>query len=190
MEIKLIDNYSAFLKGKKENVLINPSEEYLKKDKSKSRIVIFTSKNFDGIGLMEDRVLIRGAGEYEIGGVEILGRDVDEVNTIYTINIDGILVLVLGTLDSKLKDNLVDKIEGVDVLLTPVKIGKEMGYKIIKEWSRTWGTNYLIPMSDDKEMLAKFLDAADEEGLEGMDLLKVEKEELPEGLELKLLKIV
>ena len=36
-----------------------------------------------------------------------LGFTVDEVNTIYTINIDGILVLVLGTLDSKLKDNLV-----------------------------------------------------------------------------------
>ncbi len=46
MEIKLIDNYSALLKGKKESVLINPSEEYLKKDKSKSRIVIFTSKDF------------------------------------------------------------------------------------------------------------------------------------------------
>jgi len=190
MEIKVIDKYSALLKGKKESVLVNPSEEYLKKNKSKSRVVIYTSEDFDGVGFMDDKVLIRGAGEYEVGGVEIIGRDIDNGETIYSIHIDGVMVLVLGKISNKIKDKIVDKIEGIDVLLAPDSIGGEMSYKVVKEWAKEWGVNYLIPMSEDKEILTKFLDAADEEGLEGAESLKIDKENLPDGLELKLLKVV
>lgn len=190
MEIRIIDNYSALLKGKKESVLINPSEDFLKKDKGKSRIVIFTSEEFNGIGFSDNMVLIRGAGEYEIGGVEVLGFDIQNGQSIYTICIDGILVLVLGKLKEMLTERTVNKINGVDVLLAPISFGNSLSYKAIKEWSTQWGVNYLIAMGKDEEMLKKFLDASDEEGLEGLESLKVEKEELPEGLELKLLKIV
>jgi hypothetical protein len=65
MEIKALGSHSALIKGKKEIILINPSEDFLKKDKS-SRIVVFTDKSFDGVGLMDEKVLIRGAGEYEL----------------------------------------------------------------------------------------------------------------------------
>lgn len=190
MEIKIIDNYSALLKGKKESVLINPSEDYLKKDKGKSRILIFTGDEFNGIGFLNNGVLIKGAGEYEIGGVEVVGVDIKNNQTIYTIYIDGVLVLVLGKLKEELSEKEINSINGVDVLLTPINFGENLSYKLVKNWSTKWGVNYLIPMGEDKEMLKKFLDASDEEGLEGMESLKVEKEELPEGLELKLLKIV
>lgn len=189
MEIKALGYYSALIKGKKEIILINPSEDFLKKDKS-SRIVVFTGKSFDEVGLIDDKVLIRGAGEYEIGGVEILGVGMGEDKTIYTIVVDGISVVVLGKLDEVLSDKKVEKIEGVDVLLAPVNIGDKSSFKLIKEWTKKWGVNYLIPMGDDKEMVTKFLDEADEEGTEPIEVLKVDKENLPEGLELKLLKIV
>lgn len=190
MEIKIIDNYSALLKGKKESVLINPSEDLLKKDKSKSRIVIFTSDEFNGAGFMDDKVLIKGAGEYEVGGVEVFGTDIQNNQTIYTIYIDGVLILVLGKLKEVLTEKIVENINGVDVLLAPISFGENSSYKAIKEWSKQWGVNYLIPMGKNKELLDKFLDASDEEGLVGVDFLKVDKEELPDGLELKLLKIV
>lgn len=189
MEIKALGCHSALIKGKKEIILINPSEDYLKKDKS-SRIVVFTSEDFDGIGLMDNKVLIRGPGEYEVGGIEILGLAGGEGKTIYTINVDGISVLVLGQLDEVLSDKKVEKINSIDVLLAPISIGDKSSFKLVKEWTKKWGVNYLIPMGDDKEMLNKFLDEADEEGIEPLESLKVEKENLPEGLELKLLKIV
>ena len=189
MEIKALGYYSALIKGKKEIILINPSEDFLKKDKS-SRIVVFTDKSFDGVGLIDDKVLIRGAGEYEIGGIEILGLGMGEDKAIYTIVVDGISVVVLGKLDETLSDKKIEKIEGVDVLLAPISIGDKSSFKLVKEWTKKWGVNYLIPMGENKEMMSKFLDEADEEGTEPIEVLKVDKENLPEGLELKLLKIV
>jgi len=190
MEIKALGNYSALIKGKKESILINPSDEYLKIDKSNSRVILFTASDFDGVGLVDNKVLIRGAGEYEIGGVEILGSDVDSKNTIYSIHLDGIFVLVLGRLSEPLNDKKIEKLSGIDVLLAPTALGDKSSFKLVKSWSQKWGVNYLIPMGEDKEMLVKFLDEADEEGIESIEVLKVEKENLPEGLELKLLKIV
>jgi len=190
MEIRALDSYSALIKGKKESILINPSEDFLQKDKSNSRVLLFTADEFDGVGLIGDKVLIRGAGEYEVGGVEIVGSDVDLTNTIYTISMEGISILVLGRLVEPLSDKKIERLEGIDVLLAPISFGEKPSFKLIKDWSKKWGVNYLIPMGESKEMLNKFLDEADEEGLEPMESLKIEKENLPEGLELKLLKIV
>jgi hypothetical protein len=190
MEIKALGFYSALIKGKKENILINPSIEFLRENKNSGRIILFTNNDYDGIGLIDDKVLIKGAGEYEVGGVEVLGLDVDSDRTIYSINMEGISILVLGQLNESLSDKKIDRLNGIDVLLAPTSIGDKLSFKSIKEWSKKWGVNYLIPMGDNKEMLTKFLDEADEEGLEPIEVLKVEKENLPEGLELKLLKIV
>lgn len=190
MEIRALGNYSALIKGKKENILINPSEDFLGRDKGNSRILLFTADEFDGVGLMENKVLIRGAGEYEIGGVEILGLDVDSKNTIYSISVDGISVLVLGRLAESLSDKKIERLEGIDVLLAPTSLGEKPSSKLIKDWAKKWGVNYLIPMGDNEGMLSKFLDDFDDENLEPVEFLKVEKENLPEGLELKLLKIV
>lgn len=189
MEIKLLGCCSALIKGKKENILINPSDEVLKIEKN-SRIVVWTDNGKSNFDMGSERIFIGGAGEYEIGGVEIVGWDVSDNKTIYTILVDGVLVLVLGQLDESLSEKRIEKIEGVDVLLAPTSIGNESSFKMISSWTKKWGVNYLIPDSSDKEMLTKFLDLADEEGIEAIDSLKVEKDNLPDGLELKLLKIV
>lgn len=189
MEIKLLGKYSALIKGKKEIVLVNPSDDFLKKDKS-SRVVVFNDNDVDNGWLLDNKVLIKGAGEYEIGGVEVWGSDIEGEKTIYTIKIDGVSVLVLGNIEHPLSEKKIEKIEGVDVLLAPTVIDNKSSFKLVKEWCKKWGVNYLVPMGETVESVNVFLDDADEEGLEPLESLKVEKENLPDGLEVKLLRIV
>ena len=71
MEIKLLNDETIFLKGKKENILINPKEKELNDSKLLARVIIFTNENLGRADLKNDRVLINGPGEYEVGGVEV-----------------------------------------------------------------------------------------------------------------------
>jgi len=191
MEIKMLGDYAAFFKGKKENILINPSKEMLSDLKFNSRIVLYTSDVFGNSGFLNgERVLIKGPGEYEVGGVEINGFNGENGDTVYSVVVDGISVVILGKIAQELSPKRVEKIDSADVLLAPVTIGENGSFKLIKEWSKKWGVNYLIPMFEKDDELKKFLDAADEEGLETIDSLKVEKDNLPDGLEVKLLKKV
>ncbi|MDD2225026.1 MAG: MBL fold metallo-hydrolase [Candidatus Shapirobacteria bacterium] len=193
MEIKVLENNSVYLKGKKENVLINPSEKKRDDSKYPSRIFLFTSEKYDGMGFDSDKILIRAPGEYEVGGVEINGYPAGGENTFFIINIDGIKVIFLGDLDEALSDKRIEKVDSADVLLAPVLIKDSLGGKLVLDWAKKWGVNYLIPMGysdEDKNNLDKFLDQADQEGLEPAESLKVDKNDLPDGLELKVLKKV
>lgn len=193
MEIKFLEKQSIYLKGKKENVLINPNEKVREDSKYQSRIFLFTADKYDGMGFTGDKILIRAPGEYEIGGVEINGYNSGNENTLYVINIDGIKIVFLGDLDEVLSDKRIEKIDSADVLLAPVLIKDSSSAKLILDWAKKWGVNYLIPVGydeNDKTNLDKFLDQADQEGLEAIESLKVDKDDLPDGLELKVLKKV
>jgi len=188
MEIKLMDNWTLLIKGKKESVLVDPNKD---RDllKENSRVVLHTLDGFTYDDFLGNKVIIRGPGEYEVGGVEIDGYGNDKGETVYAVQIDGIRIVVLGKLSQVLSDKKIKKIDSADILITPVKFGDEMSFKIVKGWAKDWGVNYLLPISgDDNDGLKKFLDAADEEGLEPIESLKVERDELPDGLEVKLLK--
>lgn len=192
MEIKILENNSAYLKGKKENVFINPSKDKRGDGKYPSRIFLFTAEKYDGMGFEGDVILIRAPGEYEIGGVEINGYNSGNENTLYVIHIDGIKVVFLGDLEEALSDKRIEKIESADVLMAPVLIKGSLSAKLVLDWAKKWGVNYLIPMNEekDKDNLENFLDQADQEGLEAIESLKVDKDDLPDGLELKVLKKV
>ncbi len=192
MEIKILENQSIYLKGKKENILINPSKERRDDGKYSSRVFLFTAEKYDGMGFEGDNILIRAPGEYEVGGVEIDGYSSGDDNTFYVINIDGIKVIFLGDLGESLSDKRIEKIDSADVLLAPVLIKNSPSAKLILDWAKKWGVNYLIPMGygEDKSSLDKFLDQADQEGLEAIESLKVDKDDLPDGLEVKILKKV
>ncbi len=193
MEIKFLEKNSVYLKGKKENILINPNEDRREDNKYPSRIFLFTSEKYDGMGFSGDKILIRAPGEYEVGGVEINGYPASGDNTLYVIYIDGIKVVVLGDLDESLSDKRIEKIDSADVLLAPVLIKDSSSAKLVLDWAKKWGVNYLIPIGYDDNGdsgLDKFLDQADQEGLEPVDSLKVDKDDLPDGMELKVLKKV
>lgn len=189
MEIKYLGGRTVFFKGKKESVLVNPDNEFDGKDGS--RIVLYSNENDGRADLKGDKVLINGAGEYEVGGVEILGINGGEGEAVYRLTIDGFKVVVIGGLKEELSEKRVEKVEEADVLVVGLESESLISYKMSKELAKKWGVNYLIPISANSEMLNNFLDEADDEGLEPCDNLKIEKaEDLPEGLEIKLLKVV
>ncbi len=190
MEIKFLNNSTIFLKGKKESVLIDPTKTELVENKGNSRIIVYTSGDFNDVDILDNqKIIIRGGGEYEVGGVEIVGFNGENNNTIYRIVIDGFVLVILGEINQELTPKRIERIDSTDIMLTPTKIGDKSSFKLAREWAKKWGANYLIPVDGDEDSLKKFLDDADEEGLEKVDSLKLEKqEELPDGLEIKLLK--
>ncbi len=187
MEIKLLNKNSFYIKGKKETVLVNPSAE--DKEKISSRVIIFTNEDLGGHDLEGDKVLMNGPGEYEVNGVEVNGFNGEDGNTVYKVGIDGFMLVIIGGLKQELTEKRVEKIDAADILVAPTVIGETPSFKLVKEWSKKWGVNYLVPISEREVDMKAFLDAADNEGLEESDSLKVEKlDDLPDGLEVKLLK--
>lgn len=187
MEIKLLSKKTFYIKGKKEAVLVNPSVEEL--DKIAARVVVFTNGDLGQADLVGDKVLINGPGEYEINGVEINGINGEDGNTVYKIGIDGFTLVIMDDLKQELTEKRIEKIDEADILVAPTVIGGNPSFKLVKEWSKKWGVNYLIPTSEREVDMKAFLDVSDNEGMEEIDLLKVEKlDDLPDGLEVKLLK--
>lgn len=176
MEIKFFGSRAVLLKGKKEGVLVDPTSNLT--GNGQTRSVIFTDPSGDFLGLGTDKVVIKGPGEYEIGGVEINGLD-----RFWMVNIDGVLVGILG---QGADEKVVDGVDGVDVLIADVKIES----KVIVAIAKKLGVNYLVPINFDgkDENLVKLLDQVDEEELEFSDELRVDKDNLPEGMEVVLLK--
>jgi len=180
MEIKYFNQGQIYLKGKKENVWINPQKEDFSNKSCEARIVIFTDKarNFVILGQEDGKVIICGPGEYEIGGIEING-----INAMYALNVDGIKVVVVGRVEGEISEKKKEKLEEADVLL--VGIGSES-----VDIAKKSAANYIIPIEYEnrEDELKKFLDAFDEENLESIESLKVEKDNLPEAMEVVLLK--
>ena len=189
MEIKYLGEKVIFLKGKKEAVLVDPSKGLIGDSKFGARAIIYTHEEGERSDLLGDKVVINGPGEYEIGGIEINGVNGEDGNTVYKLVIDGFKVVVMGELKQELSEKRVEKIEEADILLTSPKINGGVNYKMLKDLSKKWGVNYLIPITSDVESLKTFSDEADIEGLEAVESLKLEKvDDLPDGLEVKLLK--
>lgn len=190
MEIKRLLGEALVIKGKNESVLIDPSENDVKK--FMGRVVVFTDKKKDFLGFVNDKVVVVGAGEYEVGGIEIVGINGMDGEVVYVLNVDGVKVGILGNLSQPLSDKKVDKIPEMDVLLVGVGNKEKVSHKSIWEWSKSWGANYVVPfgVENNSEEMKNFLDIADREDVEEKDLLKLEKSDLPEGTELVLLKAV
>lgn len=182
MEIKKIGGLAFALKGKKETVLLNPDKDKLAK--IASRIVIYNQVKNDELRTVGERVAIMGPGEYEIGGVEINGFSGGKGQTVYTVLIDGVVVGIIGKLEEQLSEKRAEKISGIDVLLAEV----QNGYKSILAMAKKWGANYIVPMDGSDEQIKKFLDEADCEGQEAVEGLKVDKDNLPDGTEIVVLK--
>jgi hypothetical protein len=191
MDIRKLSQRTWNVKTKKESVLINPSQEDLEKDKGESRIVIQSLLEVERpVKVGESQVLLMGPGEYEIGGVQILGINSSQGSTIYMIESEGVKVVWVGELKEDLNEKKLERIENTDVLMAPLKLGGNGGSKLILDWAKKLGANYLIPHgfeNKEDEELKKLLDAVDMEGVAENKSLKVSKETLPEGMEVVVL---
>lgn len=188
MKIRLMAGKAIKITGKKESILLDPDEKILAAAADKKvRIVIFTSKEEGSGGVDEGRVVIRGPGEYEVGGVEMEGFRGSNGDWFYLINVDGVKVGVfLGAVES-LSKKTVEEVAGVDVFLAAILAGDDKNNKKIVELSKEWGVNYLVPMDGGVDV-KRFLDSVDREDLRPTPELLVESDKLPDGMEVVYLK--
>lgn len=186
MEIKLLGQETVWLKGKSESVLINPMGG---DKKVNARVWLFSQEEGHQDLKREEKVVIFGPGEYEVGEVEIVGINSGQGSTIYVITIDNIKVLHLPRLNQTLKDKKIERIDSGDVLLAAAMKENKGGGKVLKDLAQKWGVNYLIPygFEDNNGSQENVLDQLDEEGLKPMESLKVTAEDLPEGMEVVIL---
>jgi len=99
------------------------------------------------------------------------------------LTIDGIKVVLMGKEEGEISEKKKEKLEEADVLMIGVQAGSA-------QIAKKSAANYVIPIEyeNNKEELKEFLDIFDSENLESVDSLRVEKENLPEAMEVVLLK--
>ncbi|MFC2045476.1 MBL fold metallo-hydrolase [Chloroflexota bacterium] len=114
--------------------------------------------------------LVTGPGEYEIGGILIIGvatyHDAEGgtergKNTVYLLEVDDISVCHLGDLGHALTADQVEEIDNVDVLLVPVggvsTIDASTAAKVVRQLE----PGIVIPMHYKTEALNRELETAD-----------------------------
>lgn len=131
---------------------------------------------------------LRGAGEYEIGGVFITGvamHYIDEEHAIARPNIayhiqyhtSGLTVMHVGDLGNVPDQSTVEKLGEVNVLLIPVGGGKSLKAGLAAEVIAMIEPNYIIPMHYQLPNLAFELDPV-EKFLKTMGVSRVQEEDM------------
>lgn len=189
MEITYLSNSCIQFIGKNEKVVIDPDKKIL--DSFAGRITVFSSEPIrEAVGnIAENKVVISGPGGYEVGGVEIEGIGLNEnKGTFYKIAIDGVGVGFVGELNLEFSDKKVEKIEdlGLDVLVC--NLSDKLPAKYFLDLAKKIGVNFLLPFSKDSMKLKEVLNAADMENVVPVTSFKATPDNLPEGLEVVLLK--
>lgn len=168
--------YSCFrLKGKNTTVITDPFPPGLGYSVGKlSANIVTMSHNHpnhsyaEGIG-GEPRLIYR-PGEYEIGGVLIIGvstfHDAENgaklgKNTVYAIEVDDITICHLGDLGNPLSSNQIEEIGNIDVLLIPVGGVNTISAPQAASLVRAMEPKLVIPMHYKTPALNKELDTAD-----------------------------
>ena len=150
----------------------------------------------------EPRV-VKGPGEYEIGGVLILGLATfhDAVggknkgkNTVYLMEVDGMSICHLGDLGHVLNAEQVEEIDDVDVLLLPVGGVSTLNAPMAAEVIRRLEPKVVVPMHYKTPAISRKLGTIDEflkemgvEQIESKPKLSLTKSNLPASTQVFLL---
>lgn len=92
MDIAIVGKTSIKLKGKKASFIVDPSKEG-PKTSSDAIILLNGYDNIDISRVTDSRIIIEGAGGYEVGGAKISGTTTPK-GTLYRISIDGIDIII------------------------------------------------------------------------------------------------
>ena len=91
MDVTKLSESSIKIKGKKASFIIDPTKDIQKN--SADALILLSDKTPETGKIEGYRVVISGAGEYEVGRVKINGVRTDN-GTVYSLIIDGIDILV------------------------------------------------------------------------------------------------
>jgi len=148
---------------------------------------------FDQVSFGEKKAFeISGPGEYEVKEVFIKGFASESMingekgmNTIYTIELEGMHICFLGALSNKdLPSETLEAIDDIDILFVPIggkgTLAPSDAYKLAVKLE----PKLIIPMqwSEDKAVLKTFLKEAGEENIKPEEKLTLKKKDL-EGKE-------
>lgn len=142
----------------------------------------------------KESFIINGPGEYEVKGVFIRGflsksnyGGSESINTIYTVNLEGMNLCFLGALsDEKISSKVMEEIDGVDILIVPIGGGDVLSANTAHKLALQFEPKIIIPSHyeeiGEKNALNTFLKEAGEEKVEAVEKLTIKKKDL-EGKE-------
>jgi len=175
MEITWLGHSCFRIKGKRAAVITDPYSPDLgySLGKPTARVVTVSHQHpghsyVQGVG-GEPR-LVTGPGEYDIGGILIMGvatfHDGEKgkergKNTVYVMEVDEVSVCHLGDLGHVLTAEQVEEVDNVDVLLLPVGGVSTVGASKAVEVVRQLEPRVVIPMHYKTEALSRQLDSVD-----------------------------
>lgn len=209
MEISHIGHSCFKIVGKNLTVVVDPYNHPkvdLRMPKVDADVLLITHDHRDHNykeAIKGDYLLLDSPGEYEVKECFFQGissfHDEKEgaergINTIFTMEIDGIHLCHLGDLGTELNSEQLEALDGVDVLMIPVggyyTIEPKTAVKVINDI----GPKIVIPMhykeaGVNMEIVSvdKFLNEIGEEP-EISDKLKIMKKDLPEEMKVVVLK--
>ena len=206
MEIRFLGLSCFQIKGKKATVVTDPyhSSFGLKLPKASADIVTISHDHDDhnffeavsGTARRNKPFVISKPGEYEVAGVSIFGlpsfHDASKgrergKNIIYVIEQDGLKLVHLGDLGHFLDDELLEEINGVDILFVPVGGVYTLNAKQAAEQVNKIHPKITIPMhfkmgkvTLDVAPVDDFLKELGEEKKQAVDKLIISYDKLPE----------
>ena len=168
--------YSCFrLKGKSATVITDPCPPNLgySMDKQSARIVTVSHNHADHSyleAISGEYRLVNRPGEYEIGGILIIGisafHDAENgailgKSTIFAIEVDDVTICHLGDLGHPPSSKQIEELGHVDILLVPVGGSTTIGSSQAAATVRSIEPKIVIPMHYKTLTLSKELDTVD-----------------------------
>lgn len=132
--------------------------------------------------------VIDGPGEYEVSGVTVMGFNSNanyegrNFNTVYLITLEQMSLCFLGALsDVNLSSEILEKIDGVDVLFVPIAGGSVLDPTEAYKLSIKIEAKLVIPchyISIKEDCVKEFLKESGEEDLKPVDKCTIKKRDL------------
>lgn len=213
MDITYLGHSAFRIKGKAATVITDPFDPQMvgiKFPKVSGDIVTVSHNHNDHnylSGVVDTKRVIEGPGEYEIGGVSIVGyktfhdaKNGEErgKNTVYVYEMEDLRLCHLGDLGHELSNTLIEEIGNIDILMIPVGGFYTINAEVASKVSQAIEASIVLPMhykTEDmadslKEKLSSVDDFLKQTGLsvEKTDKLSVKKSDIsPEGQKIVLL---
>jgi L-ascorbate metabolism protein UlaG (beta-lactamase superfamily) len=190
-KIIAIDPYSKLTTGLKpprfkcDILLITQQQENHNNKNLASREPCYSPSAHNKSAIMGDPLTLEGSGEIETKGIFIEGIT-QKSNTIYLIKSEGVTLCHLGNLEKKnLKEELLEKVANVDILLVPIGGHDTINYEEAISLINQIEPKIIIPMhyalpnlKIKLDSLDKFLKAISKKP-EVLDKLTIRKNNLP-----------
>ena len=117
MDIAILSGDAIRVKSKVASIIINPTKETNKTEVS-GVVRLNNNQNFSAAKMEGSRIIIKGPGEYEVGGIKVKTRG-EKDNMVAMINVEMVKILV-GSGEEM--EKLVEKIENVDILVVSADV--------------------------------------------------------------------